>query len=51
MHGDFRFSPLENGLGFLLSSLEHLTAASSIAKTHTRLATKRTKWLPLKGLE
>jgi hypothetical protein len=31
MQGDFRFLPLENGLDFLLSSLEHLTAASSVA--------------------
>lgn len=35
MQGDFRFSPLENGLEFLLSSLEHLTAASSLAMNAT----------------
>lgn len=33
--GDFRFSPLENGLEFLLSSLEHLTAASTAPTTPT----------------
>jgi hypothetical protein len=36
MQEDFRFSPLENGLDFLLSSLEHLTAASSCAKKHVQ---------------
>lgn len=30
MDDDFRFSPLENGLDFLLSSLEHLSFASSM---------------------
>ncbi|HWB98353.1 MAG TPA: hypothetical protein VG672_16685 [Bryobacteraceae bacterium] len=29
MTNDFEFSLLENGLDFLLSSLEHLTAAST----------------------
>ncbi len=40
MQGDFRFSPLENGLEFLLSSLEHLTAASSLATTSAIPATE-----------
>ena len=30
MESEFKFSLLENGLDFLLSSLEHLTAASAI---------------------
>jgi hypothetical protein len=42
MQGDFRFSPLENGLDFLLSSLEHLTAASSIAKPGEELTPEQT---------
>lgn|ERR1017187_2903694 len=33
MAADFHFSLLENGLDFLLSSLEHLTAASAYPKT------------------
>jgi hypothetical protein len=32
MDGEFRFSLLENGLDFLLSSLEHLTVASAAGK-------------------
>jgi hypothetical protein len=35
MQSDFHFTPLENGLEFLLSSLEHLTQASS----HSTVAT------------
>jgi hypothetical protein len=31
MQGEFRFSPLENELDFLLSSLEHLTEASAVS--------------------
>ena len=42
MQGDFRFSPLENGLDFLLSSLEHLTAASFIAKPGEELTPEQT---------
>jgi hypothetical protein len=37
MQGDFSFSPLENGLDFLLSSLEHLTKASSIGQKGKKL--------------
>jgi hypothetical protein len=43
MHGDFRFSPLENGLDFLLSSLEHLTNASSLASQESALNANE-KW-------
>src|SRR5260370_25514085 len=43
MQGDFQFSPLENGLDFLLSSLEHLTNASSLASTDSALSDNK-KW-------
>jgi hypothetical protein len=33
MESDFRYSLLENGLDFVLSSLEHLTAASAFTAT------------------
>ena len=36
MQDDFSFSPLQNGLEFLLSSLEHLTAASSTPPSAVR---------------
>jgi hypothetical protein len=50
MQSDFRFSPLQNGLEFLLSSLEHLTSASSVPTPLTPLTT-REAWIQKRHLK
>jgi hypothetical protein len=51
MASDFKFSLLENGLDFLLSSLEHLTAATALPKSKLeefRLAAEQKRHLTIR---